>query len=82
MRYILGIIGIVVGTLLVWKTFLLASSFGQIDWAERHLGGGGTYLLYKLVGILFIILSFLYMFQILDVLLRPFSNLFGGFTGP
>ncbi|OGE78934.1 MAG: hypothetical protein A2751_00110 [Candidatus Doudnabacteria bacterium RIFCSPHIGHO2_01_FULL_46_14] len=79
MRYFISIIGLSVGIVLVWKTFAIAQLFGSIDWAEEHLGSGGSYLLYKVIGIIFVILSALYIFGILDILLLPFRNLFGGF---
>ena len=80
MRFFTGLIGIIAGVLIIWKTFLLVGFFGKVDWAERHLssGSGGTYFMYKAVGIILIVLSAMYWFGILDVLLYPFANLFGG----
>lgn len=37
---------------MVIKTRAVLSFFGPIDWAERKLGGGGSYLLYKVIGII------------------------------
>ncbi len=79
MRYFISSIGFIVGIILVWKTFAIAQVFGSIDWAEEHLGSGSSYMIYKLVGIIFIILSALYIFGMLDLLVLPFRNLFGGF---
>ncbi|MDP3993362.1 MAG: hypothetical protein Q8P75_00035 [bacterium] len=80
MRFLFGLIGIVAGVLIIWKTFPLVGTFGRVDWAERHLSGGfgGTYFLYKAVGFILILLSAMYWFGILDVLLSPFANMFGG----
>ncbi len=62
MKYLVGTIVIIIGFLLVWKADWLMNNFGRIDWAERHLGTeGGTRIFYKLLGVLIIILSFLYM---------------------
>lgn len=62
MRYILGILGIVLGMILVLKSEWFFSFFGRIDFADKYLGTeGGTRLMYKLVGILFVIISLLYM---------------------
>ena len=78
MRFFLSFVGIIFGIILVWKTYPLSKIFGTIPWAEQNLGGGGTYVLLKIIGILFIVFSFMYMFGILDILLYPFHNLFGG----
>ncbi len=80
MRIVWGLIGIGIGILLVWKTFGLVNTFGRVEWAERHLSGGlgGTYLLYKLIGIVVIILSAMYMFGLLERFLGPIGNVFGG----
>ena len=78
MRYFIGTIGLIFGILLVWKTYALAQIFGSIPWAERNLGSGSTYMVIKLIGLLFVVLSFMYLFGLLDILLFPFRNLFGG----
>ena len=80
MRYFLGVLGIVFGILMVWKTYSLAQIFGNIPWAERNLGSGSTYMVIKLIGLLFIVLSFMYLFGILNILLFPFRGIFGGLT--
>ncbi|MEK7073070.1 MAG: hypothetical protein AAB974_01385 [Patescibacteria group bacterium] len=62
MRYILGILGIVLGMILVLKSEWFFTFFGRIDFADKYLGTeGGTRLMYKLVGILFVMISLLYM---------------------
>ena len=83
MRFLLGLIGILAGVLIIWKTFPLVETFGRVDWAERHLasGLGGTYFLYKAIGIILIFLSAMYWFGILDILLSPFAKFFGGIAG-
>ncbi|TSA45925.1 hypothetical protein D4R52_01475 [bacterium] len=80
MRIFFGLIGIIIGTFIVWKTYPLVNFFGRIDWAERHLAGGfgGTYFLYKIVGIVFVVLGAMYMFGLLDVFMSPFRSIFGG----
>ncbi len=76
MKYFLGIIIIGIGFLITWKADWMMNNFGRIAWAEEHLGTeGGTRLLYKLIGITAIILSFLYMSGALQAILRGiFSN--------
>ena len=71
MRYIVGIIIIGIGFLITWKSEWLVNNLGRIPWAEQHLGTeGGTRMFYKLLGILIIILSFLFMGGILESILR------------
>lgn len=60
MRIILGLIGIIVGFLIIWKSEWFLQNFGRVDWAEEKLSGGSR-LFYKLVGLAVIIISFLYM---------------------
>lgn len=52
MRIVIGIILILLGFVLVWKTHPIVDFAGRSDWAEQHLGAaGGTYLMVKLIGI-------------------------------
>ncbi len=75
-----GIIGTVVGFLLIRYAIPLTENLGRISWAEEHLRGGfaGTYSLYKIVGVIFIILSLLYMFGGIGFILAPLGSVFGG----
>ena len=50
-RILLGLAVMVVGFLIVWKTGVIYEWFGTVDWAERKLGGGGSRLFYKLLGV-------------------------------
>ncbi|MDP3741001.1 MAG: hypothetical protein Q8R08_01595 [bacterium] len=80
MRIFWGLIGIGIGILLLKYTYVLATTFGKFDWAEKYFSGGlgGTYFFYKAAGILVILLSALHMFGILDNLLGPVGGVFGG----
>lgn len=49
-RILLGLVVMAGGFGIVLKTDLLRSWLGNVDWAEQHLGNGGTRLFYKLVG--------------------------------
>jgi len=75
-----GIVGVIIGILLIKYSVKLTESFGHVQWAEEHLRGGlaGTYSLYRLVGLAFIILSMLYIFGGIGFVLSPFASLFGG----
>ena len=58
MKYLLGILGIALGTILVIKSEWFLQNFGASTWAEEHLGtSGGSRLMYKLIGLVFIFIS-------------------------
>ena len=80
MRIFGGIIGVMIGFLLIRYSITITEMFGRVGWAEQNLRGGlaGTYSLYRLVGLLFIILSLLYIFGGLGFLLNPLAPIFGG----
>ena len=79
MKYILGILGVVLGTLLVIKTEWIIENFGTSSWAEEKMGtSGGTRFLYKLIGIAIIFVAMLGMTGLLGgVILGVFGRLFG-----
>lgn len=78
-RIIVGIIGIVIGSIMVVRSEWLLSFFGRINWAEIHLGSeGGTRIFYKLLGLLTIIVSLMIMTGMIEgLLLAIFGPLFG-----
>lgn len=51
MNWFFSIVLIVLGFLLVWKEPFFHDFIGQIGWAERKLGMGGTRTFLKLIGI-------------------------------
>ena len=52
MRIIIGIILVLLGFLLIWKTEAVVQFTGYSNWAESKLCTmGGTRLLYKLIGL-------------------------------
>ena len=60
MRYILGIVAVLVGVGMILKTEWLIENFGTNDWAEAKMGtSGGSRLLYKLIGLAIIFIGFL-----------------------
>ena len=79
MKYVIGFIVIVIGILMVIKTEWLIENFGTNDWAESHLGSeGGTRLMYKVLGLLSVVLSLMGMTGMLgEVILGIFGPLFG-----
>ena len=77
-QIIIGIVGIIVGTMMVAKSEWLLSAFGRVNWAEPHLGTeGGTRIFYKLLGLITIFVSLLIMTGMVEgVLIAIFSPLF------
>ena len=65
MHIVIGLIGMIVGVLIVWKSRFLVRALGDISFAEQYLGSGGTYTFYVLAGVALIIVFALYMFGLL-----------------
>jgi hypothetical protein len=60
MTYFFSLLAIVLGFLLVRYSNALVENLGHSDWAEHYLGTyGGSRLMWKLIGIIIIIGSFL-----------------------
>jgi hypothetical protein len=76
MNFLGGLVGIIVGFLLIKYSLSISDMFGSISWAEAHLGG--TSAMYRLVGVVIIVLSFLYMFGAIGIILGPLAGVFGG----
>lgn len=75
MNYVFGILFIIIGFLIVWKSNWMYENFGAIDYAESKMSSwGGTKFFYKLIGIAIIIFSFLFMSGgLVSVLQKIFS---------
>ena len=71
MRIFVGLIGCALAVLLIVYRVRVHDFIGQIGWAERHLGAGGTYTLLLLVGVFMFFFSLMYMTD-------SFNVLFGG----
>lgn len=55
MKYFLGFLVIALGIFMVIKTEWMLQNFGRIDWAEEKFAfSGGSRLMYKLIGLVFI----------------------------
>jgi hypothetical protein len=81
MKYFFGALVIALGVMMVIKTQWFIENFGYSDWAESKLGGGGTRLMYKVLGILFIFGTILALTGALgEIFLGIFGNLFVGGT--
>ncbi|WKZ28924.1 MAG: hypothetical protein QY323_05370 [Patescibacteria group bacterium] len=76
-RILGGLAGAVLGFLLVWKSNFFAETFGSIStWADTHLGG--MRMVYKMIGVLMIFISFLVITNLHFIFFRA---VFGSFFG-
>lgn len=66
LRMIVGIALMGAGLVLVVKTYKIVQKIGYNDWAEQHLGGGGTYLLVKLIGMVIMLVSILIILGVIN----------------
>lgn len=77
-QILLGLLMIVGGILLIKNNYQVANSL-PISFAEKHMGGGGSYLLWKLLSLLLIMAGFTVMFgfydDILAFILSPLTNI-------
>jgi hypothetical protein len=67
-HFILGLLVFIAGILLMKYTVQITGVTGQVDLAEKYLGGGfgaGTYTFWRLLGLLFCILGWLWFFNLL-----------------
>jgi hypothetical protein len=77
-RILIGIWVSFGGFMMVWKTQFFLDMIGRIEWAEKNLGGGGSRLLYKLIGIVIILIGFLAITNLYDMVIGGFiTSLFG-----
>ena len=75
-RIILGLIVMVVGFLIVWKTEVVFSWFGVSEFAEKKLGTGGSRFFYKLIGVLVVFMGVFIATNIISSILEGFANIF------
>lgn len=76
-RIFISLIMIVVGYIMVWKANWFLSAIGSIDSAEKYLHSeGGSRLMYKLIGIVIIIIGALYMTGLLEPMMLSLLRTF------
>jgi len=63
LRILVLVGGIIGGILLIRFSYQLTQMIGYNDLAEKYLGSGGTYTMWKLVGLLVIIVSIWWAFR-------------------
>ena len=77
-QILLGLILIGVGILLLKNNYQIANNM-RIAFAERHMGSGGSYLLWKIIAVVVVFAGVTVMFGIHDnILAWIFSPLTGG----
>ena len=70
MQYVIGILLVLLGVVFVIKSEWFLANFGPISWAEQHLGTeGGSRLMYKLLGLIFIFFGMLLVTNLMNVFL-------------
>jgi len=74
----MGLIGVAIGVLLVWKSDKVVESVGPIEWAEKFFGPGRSSNGYQVVGIVIIFFSFAIMTNLIGGMLKfVFSGMLG-----
>lgn len=68
MRFLVGLIGIPLGFAIVVYRERVKRFTGDIAWAEKHFGEGGSYTAILIFGLVIAIGSFLYMMGTLQIL--------------
>lgn len=67
MRYFVGTLLLLAGTVMIFKTEWFLNNFGSISWAEEHLGtNGGSRLMYKLIGLVLIFFGMLFITNMIE----------------
>ena len=73
-----GLIGVILSILLIIYRVPVKHFMGDIGWAERYFGPGGTFTAMLLIGLFGFIISLMIMTGTLDLILGGFVNtLFG-----
>lgn len=78
MKIFLFILLIGFGVLFIAKTDGVVGVTGRVGWAERNLGGAGTHTMYKLIGLLCLIIAFMLITGLFE---RVTDGFFGFFLG-
>lgn len=81
-HFIYGLIAVVIGTLALKYNYQLVGFTGSQDWIESKLGGGSTYLAYKIFALAIVVGGLLVATglanPVLNNLLTPLKSSFGG----
>jgi hypothetical protein len=69
-RILVGLLVLAVGAFAVIRTRYILDFFGTIDWAEAKLGGGGSNLMYKVIGIILCLIGIIVATNLWDAFLQ------------
>jgi hypothetical protein len=70
LRILIGLLILGGGAFMVIRTSFFLNFFGHMEWAERKLGGGGSHLLYKVLGIVLCIVGIMVATNLWDAFLQ------------
>jgi hypothetical protein len=74
-RLIISVLLIGLAILMLTKNKKFVDFFGKNGWAERHLGSGGTYTMFKIIALLLIFFTLLYLTGMLNSFLSSVLGL-------
>lgn len=63
LKILILVVGLATGTALIKYNFQLTQIFGHNSLAEQYLGNGGTYTMWRLLGVILIIGTVVYVFR-------------------
>ena len=66
-RLLISFIVFLIGLILLVYSYKVVQKIGYNDWAESHLGGGGTYLLVKIIGMIAMIIALLLLIGLIPL---------------
>ncbi len=76
-RILVGLLGIPLGVIIIIYRYPLKGITGDIEFAEKYIGVGGTYTLIALIGLACSVLSLMYAFGTLqDFFIGTFGQFF------
>lgn len=61
-RWFLLVLAAVISFVSLTYTYQMARTFGKMGWAERYFGEGGTYTVWKIIGIIAPAVAIVYFF--------------------
>ncbi len=62
-RFLVFIIGMGLGFLLLLKPLQIIQLTGKVEWAERHMGQGGSYGFIQLAGVFLMLVGVILLFK-------------------
>jgi hypothetical protein len=69
-RILIGLLVTAIGAFMVIRTRKILDFFGPIEWADAKLGGGGSNLLYKVIGLVLCIIGIIVATNLWDAFLQ------------